>query len=225
MNYFAHGHLYTADAYFLSGTAVPDWLSLVDRKLRLRSRSAGPWVHDPDRRMASLAAGVVRHFHDDRWFHQTRAFAELSLQLTVAIRRVLPGDDGFRPSFLGHILVEILLDAALIAEDPTRLDAYYAALAAVDPQFVGAAVGRIAGRTAESLAPLIRGFCAERFLYDYAEDGKLLARLNRIMHRVQLPPLPDGMAAVLATARALVRPRRAELLAGLSSANQQGATR
>ena len=30
-------------------------------------------------------------------------------------------------------------------------------------------------------------FCTERFLYDYLDDAKLLARLNRVMGRVKLP--------------------------------------
>jgi hypothetical protein len=127
---------------------------------------------------------------------------------------MLPGDDGFRPSFLGHILVEILLDASLIADDPPRLDAYYQALAQVDPQFVSAAVARMAGRGSALLTGFFGVFCAERFLYDYGEDGKLLTRLNHIMRRVRLPPLPDGIAAVLPAARRQVHARRAELFGG-----------
>jgi hypothetical protein len=214
LNYFAHGHAHVADPYFLAGTAIPDWLTVADRTVRLRSRSAEPWVRDADPRRAALAAGVLRHFHDDRWFHQTRAFAELSLELSLTMRNMLPGDDGFRPSFLGHVLVEILLDASLIADDPPRLDAYYQALAQVEPQFVSAAVERMAGRGAARLPAFIGVFCAERFLYDYGEDGKLLTRLNHIMRRVRLPPLPDDITAALPAARRQVHARRAALLGG-----------
>ena len=62
---------------------------------------------------------------------------------------MLPDDDGFRPSFLGHILVEILLDAVLIAELAGRLDAYYEALQSVDPQLVGDVVNQLANRPSE----------------------------------------------------------------------------
>ncbi len=214
MNYFAHGRSFVDDPYFLVGTAVPDWLSVVDRGMRAKSKSAERFLDHEDIRVAALAAGIVRHHHDDRWFHRTRAFVELSLHFTAAVRGVLPGDDGFRPSFLGHILVELLLDAELIAEAPARLDAYYAALDQIDASFVADTVNSMATRRSERLAGLIPLFCSERFLYDYVDDGKLLRRLNHVMRRVKLPLLPDKFLDILPGARQEVRRRRGELLAG-----------
>ena len=40
MNYFAHGYAFLDDPYFLAGTAVPDWLSVIDRRMRARSKLA-----------------------------------------------------------------------------------------------------------------------------------------------------------------------------------------
>ncbi len=168
----------------------------------------------PIRPLAAVARGVVQHHHDDAWFHQTRAFAELSLEFTVAIRQLLPGDHGFRPSFLGHILVEILLDAVLIEENPHQLDAYYQAVGSLDPLVVAAAVQRMTTGRAARLPEMIRLFCRERFLYDYLDDAKLLTRLNRVMRRVKLPELPPAMLTLLPAARQQVRERRPELLNG-----------
>jgi hypothetical protein len=214
MNYFAHGRDFLQDPYFLAGTAVPDWLSVIDRRLRVKSKHAAPFVTHADARIAALAAGILQHYRDDRWFHSTRAFAEVSWHLTVAIRDVLPDDDGFRPSFLGHILVEVLLDASLIADAPRQLDAYYAALEQLAPATVTDGISHMANRSAEPLTAFIPGFCAERFLYDYLDDAKLLSRLNRVMRRVKLRPLPDQFVELLWPARRLVYERQAELLAG-----------
>jgi hypothetical protein len=216
MNYFAHGRRYVDDPYFLAGTAVPDWLSVVDRKVRARKRNAVKFVADDDPRVAALARGVVQHHHDDDWFHQTRAFAELSLEFTVAIRDLLGADAGFRPSFLGHILVELLLDAALIEAEPQRLADYYAALDRLDAELVGDAVNRMATRATPLLAPLVPRFSAERFLYDYADDGKLLWRLNHVMRRVKLAALPPSLIEFFPGARCKVAARQIELLAGES---------
>lgn len=216
MNYFAHGRDYVDSPYFLAGTAVPDWLSVVDRRMRVRGKTAARFVDDPDPRQASLAAGVVQHHEDDRWFHQSRAFVELSAQFSHHLRSLLEGDGGFRPSFLGHILVELLLDAELIRDEPARLDAYYEAFEKIDVPFLEAGINRMATRTSDRLVELIPRFCQERFLYDYGEDDSLLRRLNHVMRRVGFPLLPAEVAEFFPEARRHVRRRRSELLYRLS---------
>jgi hypothetical protein len=212
MNYFAHGRELVDEPYMLAGAAVPDLLSVVDRKVRARGKLAIPLVDDADRLLASVASGVVRHHRDDAWFHRTRAFGELSLKLTALVRDSLAPDDSFRPSFLGHVLVELLLDNALIQREPDRLERYYRAMGSVDPQVVQSAVERICGRAATNLAAFVTLFCRERFLWDYAEDGKLLFRLNQVMRRAGLPPLRPAFCDVLADARQLVAARADELM-------------
>jgi hypothetical protein len=212
MNYFAHGRDYVDDPYLLAGTAVPDWLNVSDRGVRVRSKHAQEHIDAADPQLASLAKGIVQHHRDDAWFHETRAFHETCWRLTALVRDVLAQDDGFRPSFLGHILVEILLDAELIAEQPDRLQAYYQALAQLDASYIQHAVNLMAPRPAERLAELIPLFGREQFLWDYAEDGKLSFRLNQVMRRVTLPPLPDAFRTVLPEARRIVHERKADLL-------------
>ena len=68
-----------------------------------------PLATHPNGETAAIARGLLQHFRDDSQFHKTRAFAETTLELSAAIRRVLDADSGFRPSFLGHVLVEVLL--------------------------------------------------------------------------------------------------------------------
>ena len=212
MNYLAHGFRFTAEPYMLAGTAAPDWLSVIDRKMRLRSKKAAEFVGDADPQLAAFARGVVQHHHDDEWFHQSAAFSELSLQFAVRIRRALPDDEGFRPSFLGHILVELLLDAVLAEEDPRHVDNYYAALTALEPASVQESVNRLATRSSDRIGMLVERFCEERFLYDYGDDARLLVRLNHVMRRVALPLLPESIAELLPAMRSDVHERRYGLL-------------
>ena len=221
MNYFAHGRDHIHRPYFLVGTAGPDWLGVVDRRMRIRRRHAEQYLGDADSRHAEIAAGVVQHLEDDRWFHQTRAFTELSLQLSLDIRAVLSDDAGFRPSFLGHILVEILLDAVLIEQQPDQLDAYYATFDKIDPHVVGDAIGCMAGQRSNHLATFIPRFLSERFLYDYLDDAKLLWRLNLVMRRVKLTQLPERFLQIFPEARRKIRLRRDELLSAEPVANHQ----
>jgi hypothetical protein len=214
MNYFAHAirFLDDADPYFIAGTGVPDWLSVADREVRIRRRHLAAMLNHADPVLAAVAQGIQQHLDDDAWFHESRAFVELSLAVSAEAGDFLREPQGLRPAFLGHLLVEVLLDASLIAENPTRLGDYYRVLDSVDPDRVQEQVNRIAPRPTERLAWMIRGFCRERILRDYLDDGKLLRRLNQVMRRVELAELPDDFVAFLPTARHLVDRRRVELI-------------
>jgi hypothetical protein len=212
MNFLTHGLLHLDEPLVVAGTAVPDWMSLVDRKIRPRRRFAAPFVSDLDKSLSAFARGIVQHHDDDQWFHQTRVFFETNLEFACQLRDLLPGDEGFRPSFVGHILIEILLDAIWIDEDSTWISRYYQALEQVDPQYVVWATERLVGKPVPRLADVVRGFVSSRFLYDYVQSDKLWRRLNQIMRRVALPPLPYTVSDWLPGARNIVSERRCELI-------------
>jgi hypothetical protein len=215
MNYLAHALPFLDRPYFVAGTAVPDWLTVVDRRVRLRSKHVEPFLGDANSCLAAVAGGVLQHLRDDLRFHSTRAFAETSLALTVRVRDSLGSETGLRPAFLGHLLTELLLDAALAAEAPGRVTAYYRALDEVDAARVEEAVNRMAPRSTGRLAMFIGLFCRERILWDYLEDAKLTVRLNQVLRRVRLEQLHDDFAAVLPAARELVTQRKSILLDGI----------
>jgi hypothetical protein len=212
MNYLAHALPSLDDPYETAGAAVPDWLGLTRPRLRCRARQAAPFVHAVDARFAAVARGVVSHHAADDWFHASSAFIELSFEVACRARRLGIDRDGVRPSFLGHILVELLLDAALLVADRSLADAYYAGLARVDAALVADAVGAMTGVDAGELVPIIGRFLALRFLYDYADDRRLVMRLNQVMRRVRQPALPAGVYQLLPVARRLVTARVDELL-------------
>ncbi len=205
MNYFAHGIRFLDRPDFVAGTAIPDWLSVVDRRVRMRSPKVRPFVDHVDRIWAELAAGVMQHLHDDRWFHGTAAFAETCTQMSKLFRGVLSDDGGHRTGFLGHITAELLIDRVLMETNPGLLDKYYNTLSDVDPQQVQSFVKAVAGKPADRLAELIAGFLRIRFLEDYIDPEKMLYRLNQVMGRVKLDPLPAPTVKVLEEGCDLVR--------------------
>ena len=209
--------------YVLAGTALPDWLSVINRRARLRSRRIEPILNDLIGLERELATGVLQHLHDDAWFHETAEFYQVSGQLTKAFRALLgPGDD-HRPAFLGHITTELLLDAVLIERAPGGLEAYYAALGQVNPREIEAFVNRISLAPVSDFERFLPLFVRERFLFDYASDSALLTRLNQVLRRVKLFPLPAETVGVLSAARCLVTERADQLLIGLHRSTPQAA--
>ena len=212
MNYFAHALLHLDRPYFVAGTAVPDWLSVADRQVRLRPRQLTPWFDATDPIQADVAAGAAQHLHDDAWFHATRGFVEVTGQLTLLFREGLGADDKFNCGFLGHVGMELLLDADLMERHPAEFERYYEILATVNPVEIQSAVNRMARQPTNRLAWFVEIFRQKQFLRDYFDDRRLLVRLNQVLERVKLSPLPDRAEELLAAAREIVRLRAKDLL-------------
>jgi hypothetical protein len=162
--------------------------------------------------VASLARGVLHHHADDRRFHGSAAFEETRRAVADLLRPHLPEADGHRPWFVSHLVVEVALDASLAEEDPSLTGRYYDALAGLDPEALETAARTLDPDTPDGLPRLLRGFVRERFLEDYADSERALARIGRVVRRVGFPALPAATASCLPAARRLVEARRAELL-------------
>lgn len=212
MNYFAHGCRFVDRPYFLVGTALPDMLRVSDPGVRVRSKGAQPWINEEQSPTSEIAAGILQHLEDDDWFHSLPTFIELTGVLSRLFREAAPEDSTLRAPFLGHIVTELLLDAALTEKLPGRLEAYYTAITQVDPDEILAAVNRISRTPATRLAEFLPLFHREQFLWDYADSTRLLFRLNQVMRRVGLPILPVGVVKVLDEARPMVAARVSEMV-------------
>ncbi|MFN9720596.1 MAG: hypothetical protein ACK58L_18005 [Planctomycetota bacterium] len=205
MNYLAHGYRFLDDPHKLAGTAVPDWLSVVDRRVRVRSRrimDLRDSLRDED---LALADGMLQHLQDDDAFHRSETFLMLESDLSSRFRRIMPDAFDHRPGFLGHIVVEILLDATISERDPSVLPRYYDAMRAACPDRTESLVNRISSRSTDRLAYFIRQFQTVQFLFDYSDDVRLLGRLNQVMRRVTLPLLDESSLPVLQEARRSLR--------------------
>jgi hypothetical protein len=212
MNYLAHALRFLDRPYFVAGACLPDLLSVADRGVRLRSRRVEPHLIAADPEDAELYRGVLQHLADDDWFHATRGFAEVTGEIAVLFRRTIGTDHPTPCSFLGHVVMEMLLDSVLIEQHPDALPRFYEAMHAIDPFKVQAAVNQCARQPTERLALLIPRFNAERFLYDYSTPAGLAYRLNQVLKRVKLTPLDDSAITAISAGQAVVRERLSDLL-------------
>jgi hypothetical protein len=205
MNFFAHSLPFLDDPWVVAGVCLPDWLSVINRRVRLRSRKVQPRLDDPDPATARVARGVVQHHLDDEWFHETTEFALLNLDFSIELREEVRLTDSLRTRFVGHILIEMLLDDWLNEVFPGRLEEYYRLLDELPGDQLERIVADLAGvNRAEVDLPVERflpRFRRERFLFDYRDNERLLFRLNQVMSRVRLSELPAALIGWLPGAR------------------------
>lgn len=218
MNYFAHALPHLDDPYLAAASGVPDWLSVVDRKVRVRLAATEKHENDPDPITRSIARGIRQHLLDDRKFHATAAFCDTSLRMTILTKEVLGDDKSMRPAFLGHLLTELLLDDVLIARHPKSLQRYYEILTEVDVNRIQSTTVKLAGKPTNRLAPLILLFGNDRVLSDYAHDDTLFYRVSRVMRRVGLNSIPEQLVDTFPEARRLVEENADAMLEELPAA-------
>ena len=212
MNYLAHAVGVLGEPWLVAGTSLPDWLRALDKRARAHPAKLALLVVD-DARVAQLRDGVHKHHEDDHDFHTHAVFEAITGQ-AVQMFRALSPDARFRASALGHIVVEMLLDACIEEHRPGAVNAYYAALTAIDVDVLAAAARAFTGRPLEQLERLFDRFQRARFLHAYATDGGTVAALEGVCARAGLTPPPDGerAAAVVAALRPRVRAALPELL-------------
>jgi hypothetical protein len=208
LNYFSHSLPFLDQPYFVAGTAMPDWIRVVDKRTRVRSKTVKSFLDQHVEKCSPTAIefchGILQHHTDDDWFHNTETFLAMNVRFAKELRERMGDDASMRAGFVGHISIELLLDAVLIERSPGGLAQYYRVLESLDHAVIESALEAILGRPVPNVSRLIRRFAIERFMYDYLDDRRLLRRLNQIMTRVNLPLLPDTLLHWLPEARQAV---------------------
>ena len=213
MNCLAHAIRFFDEPWFVAGTGIPDWLSMCDRKVRLRPQHVEPSIQQADdSSMTLLARGIQQHWHDDDWFHRSAGFFEVSNAIGQMFKVAFDTGDNFRAGFLGHIATELLIDGQLAERHPDALDQYYDTVRSIDPHELQAFVNEFGAKETQNIVPFLNLYLQEEFLRDYVHDDRLLYRLNRVLNRVRLPGLPNDGAKVVGRARELVDSRLADLV-------------
>lgn len=216
MNYFAHAFRFLDNPYFLAGTSLPDWLSVVNRRARLRKPMLIAHLESADERVRQLVGGVVQHLEDDVRFHNSPAFGEVLIQVVRTIHPVVNAQ-GVPLTFLSHLIAEILFDAVLLQRFPGGAARYYASLDQVDSMWIETTTDAILGQRVDHLSAFVRLFCKERILDDYNDDEMTFVRMNQVMTRLKLPALPKSLQQILPQLRQIVAARENDLRRALDA--------
>ena len=212
MNCFTHALPYLDDEYIAVGCCIPDWLSAADRKCRVRDKNATPFVDHDDSIVGRVAQGIVNHHRDDAWFHDAPAFHELSLKYAVELRELFDNERTMRTGFVGHVVIELFLDAYLHQTNPGVLESYYEKVASVDFAKVQNAINLFATKPTDQLVPEIERVLRVRYLFDYETNEGTTMRINKVLARIGLPILDERVLPWMEKARQEVYSRVDDLL-------------
>jgi hypothetical protein len=200
VNYLAHAWvLRERTPGLVLGASLPDLLGAWDRR---SPRIVAPRFEDEGEH--ELARGIRAHHAADASFHALPAFGESCAAIRGRLEDMKKGGR-VRLFFVAHVLLEMLLDAAIVEREPSFGAVYYEALAAAPVGRVAAVLG-LEG----DFESFLRRFVGSRFLLDYATDEGVARRLEQVLSRGRQALGRDGprvLMTELPRLRTLVRER------------------
>ena len=194
------------------GVTVPDLLTGSERGVRPSKKKLAD--SNADAESCSLAKGLERHLDDDAWFHRSDAFKSVTQQISTRFKEEAPD---VRASFFAHIVMEILLDAALMKSDPSLCKRFYEILETFDADDVHRRSNPFLNRPSETLSKTLTRFCEVRFIEGYENDRYVLRSLIGVARRVRLKgrglgTLDERVLDVIRESRAIVFENKDALL-------------
>ncbi|MBC8139686.1 MAG: hypothetical protein H8F28_27715 [Fibrella sp.] len=214
MNYLSHQYIARrvrpepdTSALFFAGNLLPDLLAVSgDGRLRTVGEHAG-----------ALADGVRLHLVTDKQFHGLPAFHLVQAQASRLLLSAHWQTPPRRRFFLAHVMTEIALDAAILAQYPSLPDDLYNQLSQSLGQGLLPQTETLLGRPTTNLLATIEQFVESRFVYRYATPIGLASSLVRISQRAGVPNFTDPtdvatLAGIFEEYSLSLAPQTAELL-------------
>ncbi len=126
---------------------------MVDRRVRVRRSNAIQYLAQASDCPASraLVSGIVKHLDDDVWFHANSAFLKLSHEIAKLFADCPDDPGGHRAGLIGHLSVELLLDACIEESNPGTMERYYQVMNEVCKRTTQATINQLANRPTENL--------------------------------------------------------------------------
>jgi hypothetical protein len=131
MHFLSHYYLDKSqnNPLFTLGALIPDIVPGFTKVYNTKIRNKTWTLDEP---AASVHRGILRHYELDAAFHSSGVFRECCSLASLHMVEAGLDREKYRFWFLGHIVVEVLLDRQLILLNPRLVDEYYNVLSYVD---------------------------------------------------------------------------------------------
>lgn len=190
MNLVAHYHLDRdlVNSFFTVGAATPDLLSIYNSHLRIKERHLKKLSEDERGRITPpFLAGLQRHFFADGVFHTSPLFTRETKHISNMLEAYFPDLEIQRKFFIGHILLELMIDKVLINLHPGILESYYGHFESLLPfRDIKRSLEIAVGHELPNYEAYLKRFLRRKFLYHYADPQHIAWILRRILRRVRI---------------------------------------
>lgn len=183
MNFLSHFYLdrKVEDAPFIVGVCTPDLVSLYSREIRIKHLPILP-AHSPN--YISFIQGIERHFKADKVFHSSDFFLQESHIVGDFLKQHFKDKGLKRSFFVAHVLVELMIDKVLIAQDKQLIPDFYAHFHQIGHLNIADMTQIAVAKEIDAYPAFIQKFLQNEYLYHYSDQDYIIYVLQRIVRRV-----------------------------------------
>jgi hypothetical protein len=165
------------------GLALPDLVNISRRGWRAESQSF-PVLN---KNVNEIWNGYQQHFAADAQFHNSELFEKHSKRLRKEFEDQGLNQPGIRLFFVGHVLLEMLLDRHIVKTRRGIADMFYDQLNLVIYSDIESFFMAAGDTIPEKFLEFFERFKDSKYLYSYAENEGMFYALNRLLRRTGQP--------------------------------------
>lgn len=186
MNFLAHFYFdgVASAPYYNLGLVLPDLMGMVKRGWKFKQSHLQNHLFPVHK---AIASGALAHLEMDDWFHNTNFFVKSRSLVKATLEKARVTYPPYRPGFLSHVLLELLVDRLIVMHYPEKASEFYNELANVDLEKLRSFFGSIDLPFDEHFPCFFTRFVNNQSAFRYAQDSALLEALNQISRRVSQP--------------------------------------
>lgn len=190
MNFISHFYLDrdVQNSLFIVGSVTPDLMSIYNSGLRIKKSHLNRFQSNLHPEVPeSFVKGLARHFFVDRVFHSSEHFSAETKLISNDLAERFPQYDIQRKFFIGHILLELVLDKILIDSNPGLLEDFYAHFSQADEYIrIQNATAEVSGHDLPKYTSFLKKFYDHKYLRQYKRYEHIAFVLNQILRRVKI---------------------------------------
>jgi len=185
MNYLSHffiDHKENSPNYNF-GLALPDLVNVSKRGWRPENHT----FPVPDKNVNDIWEGYKQHIAVDAMFHNSALFVKHSKRLRKELEGQGFNQPGIRLFFVGHVLLEMLLDRHILKTRKDIADQFYEQLNLVREPDIESFFETAGTQIPERFLEFFGKFKNSRYLYSYTNSSGIFFAINRLLARTGQP--------------------------------------
>lgn len=189
MNFLSHFYLHNdkEDNYFTVGLTMPDLLGFHSKRIRITKNYLINIINNiQNKKIKSLALGMIMHLEIDKWFHNTDYFKDKLVYLQNKYNDKTYNKD-MLPQFYAHIIMEILIDRYLLDIEPDIADRFYESYKKFNFNDAADLFHGLKNFDKEKFLKLSHDVSHSSFLKEYIYDDCIINILKRVTRRINIP--------------------------------------